>query len=95
MDQIVNNLVSKLQSHLFVVKGWSQTWFVIFTIQAILYCVSRESIAFLDVVLFPKSNLEDTNTEVLRSQIRSQCKLPPVTQLLMKMKVVHVEMHCS
>lgn len=67
MDQIVNNLiVSKLQSYLFVIKGWSQTWFVLFTIQAILRCVSREPIVFLDIVLFPKSNLEDTNTEVLR-----------------------------
>lgn len=67
MDQIVNNLiVSKLQSYLFVIKGWSQTWFVLFTIQAILRCVSRELIVFLDIVLFPKSNLEDTNTEVLR-----------------------------
>lgn len=67
MDQIVDNLmVSKLQSHLFVVKGWSQTWFVMFTIQAILCCVSRASIVFLVIILFPKSNLEDTNTEVLR-----------------------------
>lgn len=67
MDQIVDSLmVSNLQSHLFVVKAWSQTWFVIFPIQAILCCVSRASIAFLVIILFPKSHLEDTSTEVLR-----------------------------